>query len=90
METNAQFTSTCGNCRFFNPEGHIHGNCDRLNAMVDGGWVACHLSAPAFLSIDEIRTQLELLLSKPLVGTYGSVGVPEPTPPYGHPSEEGN
>ncbi len=58
MKTSNCQTSTCSNCRFFNPEGHLHGNCRQLQVTVDGDWLACSLGAPAFLSIAELLVQL--------------------------------
>lgn len=60
MKTSACIPSTCGNCRFFNPEGHLHGSCLQLHVTVDGDWPGCILGAPAFLSSDELLEQLEL------------------------------
>jgi hypothetical protein len=59
MKTSNCQTSTCSNCRFFNPEGHLHGNCRQLQVTVDGDWPACSLGEPAFLSIAELLAQLE-------------------------------
>lgn len=58
MKTTNCHASTCSNCRFFNPEGHMHGNCRQLHVTVDGDWPACSLGAPAFLSIAELLAQL--------------------------------
>jgi hypothetical protein len=40
--------TTCSNCRFFQPEGHYHGSCARLQSMVMGEWPACRLGRSAF------------------------------------------
>ncbi len=53
MKTSNERISTCNNCRFFNPAGHLHGSCERLHVTVDGDWPACRLGAPAFLASDE-------------------------------------
>ncbi len=54
MKTSTCLTSTCSNCRFFNPEGLVHGSCHQLHVTVDGDWPACSLGAPAFLPLDEL------------------------------------
>jgi hypothetical protein len=60
MQTSNSLTSTCSNCRFFNPEGHLHGSCHQLHVTVDGDWPACSLGAPAFLQIAELLTTIDL------------------------------
>jgi hypothetical protein len=44
--------TTCGKCRFFQPEGHYHGSCARLDSMVMGEWPACRLGRSAFGLLD--------------------------------------
>ncbi|WP_373542714.1 hypothetical protein [Chamaesiphon sp.] len=46
---------TCHNCRFFQPDGHYHGSCSQLDITVEGEWIACQLSLPAF---DRISSDL--------------------------------
>jgi hypothetical protein len=58
MKTSNCLTSTCSNCRFFNPEGQLHGSCHQLHVTVDGDWPACSLGAPAFLPLDELLTTI--------------------------------
>jgi hypothetical protein len=38
----------CNQCRFFQPDGHYHGSCARLNVTVEGEWQACCLALHAF------------------------------------------
>ncbi len=38
----------CSQCRFFQPDGHYHGSCTRLNVTVEGQWQACCLASQAF------------------------------------------
>ncbi len=56
--------STCRNCRFYQPDGHYHGSCSQLDITVEGEWLACQLSLPAFDFMtsdlpDEIDRQIE-------------------------------
>jgi hypothetical protein len=44
----------CRNCRFFQPEGHYQGSCDRMNVTVKGDWQACHLISQAFGSFSRV------------------------------------
>jgi hypothetical protein len=41
----------CSQCRFFQPDGHYHGNCNRLNVTVEGKWQACYLALHAFVDL---------------------------------------
>jgi hypothetical protein len=51
MLTNTCNASICRNCRFFQPEGHYHGCCDRLNVAVRGEWKTCTLALATFDSV---------------------------------------
>ena len=64
MQTSNFLKSTCSKCRFFTPEGHLHGSCKQLHVTVDSDWSTCSLGAPAFLPIDELLVQLELDLRR--------------------------
>ena len=43
-----QHPLACRNCRFFQPDGHYQGSCSQLDITVEGDWIACQLSLPAF------------------------------------------
>jgi hypothetical protein len=62
--------STCSNCHFFQPEGHYHGSCTRLNSMVMGEWPGCRLGrsifesdAPNVLRVNDLDRQLQPKIS---------------------------
>ncbi len=55
MNANNCQISTCRNCQFFNPDGHLHGSCQQLHVIVDGDWQACSLGTPAFVAIAKER-----------------------------------
>jgi hypothetical protein len=48
MNTHTSHHLCCRQCRFFQPEGHYHGNCRRMNVSVSGEWQACSLVLSAF------------------------------------------
>jgi hypothetical protein len=51
----------CCRCRHYTPEGRRGGYCSLLGVLVQGGWEACSLWAPVFMSkIPELDPQ-ELL-----------------------------
>ncbi len=60
MKSNTCHASTCSKCRFFHPEGNIHGSCGQLHVTVDGEWSGCSLGVSAFAPIDELLAQLKL------------------------------
>jgi hypothetical protein len=69
---------TCRYCQHYQPEGRRGGNCQRLNAMVQGGWQACSLAIPTFASAPETLQPLAIISqvksTQPLV-EYGSYAV---------------
>jgi hypothetical protein len=80
MQTNPCYATTCHNCRFFQPEGHHYGNCDRMHIIVEGEWPACHLALPAFNSLgQQLGTSIEEsidrqnLLSKDLLDRLSQI-----------------
>jgi hypothetical protein len=48
MKTSTCDGFACNKCRFFQPDGRYHGNCDRMNVTVQDEWQACHLAIRAF------------------------------------------
>ncbi|WP_181243680.1 hypothetical protein [Chamaesiphon polymorphus] len=48
MSNNQCHNFGCRQCRFYQPDGHYHGSCARLNVTVDGQWQACCLALRAF------------------------------------------
>jgi hypothetical protein len=40
----------CRYCRYYSPEGHRGGSCERLSVHVQGEWLACSLMIPSFSS----------------------------------------
>jgi hypothetical protein len=40
----------CRYCRYYSPEGHRGGACERLSVHVQGEWLACSLMIPSFSS----------------------------------------
>jgi hypothetical protein len=64
MKTNTCHASTCSKCRFFHPEGNMHGSCGQLHVTVDGEWPGCSLGVSAFAPIDELLAQLNAVLQE--------------------------
>jgi hypothetical protein len=48
MKTSTCDGFACSQCRFFQPDGRYHGNCDRMNVTVQGEWQSCHLAIRVF------------------------------------------
>lgn len=52
---------TCRYCQHYQSEGRRGGNCQRLNAMVQGGWQACSLVIPTFAPAPETLQPLAII-----------------------------
>lgn len=53
----------CRYCRYYSPEGHRGGTCDRLSVHVQGEWAACSLMIPSFSLEQEQVEQPSLLVA---------------------------
>ncbi|MFM7220792.1 MAG: hypothetical protein ACKO21_11375 [Nodosilinea sp.] len=51
----------CRRCRHYTPEGRRGGYCSLLGVPIQGGWEACSLWAPVFMSKIPELDPLELL-----------------------------
>jgi hypothetical protein len=48
MEPLKNSSSSCRNCRHYQPEGRRGGHCQQLGVPVQGSWNACSLACLAF------------------------------------------
>jgi hypothetical protein len=59
MKTTTCHQFPCSQCRFFQPDGHYQGSCDRMNVPVKGKWQACHLAVHVFDSFPDIGASMK-------------------------------
>jgi hypothetical protein len=60
MQTSTCDGFACSKCRFFQPDGRYHGNCDRMNVSVQGEWRACHLAIGVFDPLPFVTTNMKI------------------------------
>jgi hypothetical protein len=71
IQLNEIATSTCRNCRFYQPNGHQGGNCQQFQVTVDGNWSTCKLALPAFArdwqTIEDLPVQITEPVAEPVL-----------------------
>jgi hypothetical protein len=85
MKSTTLHTTCCSRCTHYTPEGRRGGQCGQLGVPVKGGWKACSLAVPVFLTplpelkeLEFLPQPIEVHLAEKIVATLDVARHQEP------------